>query len=34
MLMTLQGVYEKLLGWLPQSLRRAPRWTRFGQWAS
>jgi hypothetical protein len=34
MLMTLQGVYERLLGRLPQSLRRAPRWTRFGQWAS
>jgi len=29
--MTLQGVYEKWLDTLPPSLRRAPRWTRFGQ---
>ena len=34
MLMTLQGVYEKSLGTLSPSPRRAPRWTRFGQWAS
>ena len=30
MLMTLQGVYEKSLGRLSPSLRRAPRWTRSG----
>jgi hypothetical protein len=34
MLMTLQGVYEKSLGTLSPSPRRAPRWTRFGQLAS
>jgi hypothetical protein len=34
MLMTLQGVYEKSLGTLSPIPRRAPRWTRLGQWAS
>jgi hypothetical protein len=34
MLMTLQGVFEKWLGTLSPSPRRAPLWTRFGQLAS
>ena len=34
MLMTLQDVYEKSPGTLSPSPRRAPRWTRFGQWTS